>query len=367
MKTSEFDYELPDELIAQEPPAERGTSRIMVVHRSTGEIEHKRISDLPEYFNQGDLLIVNNTKVFPARIFGYRKDTGGKVELLLVQEVEGTSSGAHVTCWDCFLKARSRPKAGAVLDLGNGRIRGKVLDVRGQRITVQLTTVCPLFEVLEEEGFLPVPPYIKRDYGLRNTDGNVQDSGKWVDLVNLDRERYQTVYSERRGSIAAPTAGLHFTEQLLGKLASKGVERARITLHVGPGTFKPVAVDVVEEHNMEEEWYEVSNETADNINRTKRSGGRVIAVGSTSVRTLETVAESEGMVRAGTGRTSLFIYPKYEFKTVDVMLTNFHLPRSSLLMMVSALAGKDLVFRAYNEAIREKYRFYSYGDCMLIL
>ncbi len=359
MKTSEFDYDLPAGLIAQEPPSERGTSRMMVVHRQSGTFEHRRISDLPEYLDAGDLLVVNNTKVFPARIFGHRQATGGKIELLLVEEVHDSSFINHhssfSSSWDCFLKARSRPKVGEKLELADGKIEAIVLEVRGERITAEFFSESPLFDILEEAGYPPVPPYIKRDY-----------STSTIPLVEMDKERYQTVYAEHRGSVAAPTAGLHFTDELLDLLSGKGVGRREVTLHVGPGTFKPVSVETLEEHVMESERYSLSGQAAGEINSVKSTGGRIVAVGSTTVRTLETAAMS-GSIEQGEGRSTLFIYPPYEFKVVDVMLTNFHLPKSSLIMMVSALAGRDLIFDAYKEAIKKEYRFYSYGDCMLIL
>lgn len=399
MKTSYFDYDLPVGLIAQEPPEQRGTSRMMVVHRNTGKFEHKYISDFPGYLNAGDMLVVNNTRVFPARIFGKRTSTGGKVELLLVEEMTGGEwpavakavadrqvAGASV--WNCFLKASSRPPVGEIFKLANGRIQGEVLDVLGERIVIKLFTEDNLLKVLQEEGFPPVPPYIKRDYSP-----GVCDSPP-ATRVAIDRERYQTVYAERVGAVAAPTAGLHFSKDLLQAISAKQVMRADITLHVGPGTFKPVEVDEVEEHVMEAEWYEVSEDTAKRINSVKSGGGRTFAVGSTTVRTLETVVSDDGTVMAGQGRSKLFIYPPYQFKAVDAMLTNFHLPGSSLLMMVSAFAGageaaskgqrgkseelraenrkqtrdgREIILAAYKEAIEQKYRFYSYGDCMLIL
>ncbi|OVE75879.1 tRNA preQ1(34) S-adenosylmethionine ribosyltransferase-isomerase QueA [bacterium E08(2017)] len=362
MKTSEYDYDLPEELIAQEPPEKRGTSRMMVVDRSSGAIEHRLISDIPEYLRQDDVLVVNNTKVINARVFGTRQDTGGRVELLLVEEVTPPISNFEfqVSTWDCFLKASNRPPVGAVFELGEGRLIARVKEVLGQRIVVEFESGQPLLDLLEEVGVPPVPPYIRRDYGPRTTDHGADKR------VALDHERYQTVYAKHAGSVAAPTAGLHFTEELLGELAAMGVCQAEVTLNVGPGTFKPVEVDTVEEHAMEAEWSRVSQEAADSVNKAKEGFGRVVAVGSTSVRTLESACQG-GKVVAGEKRTSLFIYPPYEFQVVDMFLTNFHLPKSSLIMMVSAFAGKDLTFKAYEEAVREGYRFYSYGDAMLIV
>lgn len=360
MKTSDFDYHLPRELIAQEPVPVRSASRMMVVHRDTGGLEHGMFTDLPDYLESGDLLVLNKTRVFPARIFGKRTDTGGKVELLLVEEI--TESNQSVM-WNCFLKARSRPPVGTGLSLANGRIEAKVLAVHGERVVLELAGEAPLFDILEEEGVPPVPPYIKRDYRSKLETGN----SKLDVSVEMDRERYQTVYAQDTGSVAAPTAGLHFTEDIFNRLDNDGIRCVEIVLHVGPGTFRPVSADDVEEHEMEAERYEVTPAAADAVNTTRKNGGRVIAVGSTTVRTLETAAQADGMVAPGQGRSTLFIYPPYDFRAVDVMLTNFHLPRSTLLMMVSALAGRELILDAYREARKEKYRFYSYGDCMLII
>lgn len=424
MKTADFDYNLPRELIAQQPLPDRSQARMMVVHRDKREFEHRRVNDLSEYLEAGDLLVVNDTRVIPARVFGHREDTGGKVELLFVEQIEypisniqhPTSNGGiqemphkgeqsatrgkapkeagirHTNrkskivnrksyVWECLYRASRPPRAGTPLSLAGSKLKGEIVGVGEEgHVLLKLSSNRPLFDILEEEGFAPVPPYIKRVH--QPSPINHQP------FFRLDRERYQTVYARYPGAVAAPTAGLHFTPELLKKLERHGVSIAAVTLHVGLGTFKPVKTEMVENHIMEDERYVVSNEAASAINSVHDAGGRIVAVGTTVVRVLETVASEHGSIApckglpapatAGeqAGRTSLFIYPPYEFKIVDAMLTNFHLPRSTLIMMVSAFAcppsgsrraGKDLIFRAYEEAIRQKYRFYSYGDCMLIL
>jgi len=347
MNTSDFDYELPEELIAQVPAPERAASRMLVVHRETGVLEHRCISDIGEYLNAGDLLVVNNTKVIPARIFGHKEETGGSIELLLLEPLGDDA-------WRVLCRASRRPKVGNRLLMANGHIVAEVLSIgEAGRLDVRLESDGPLLDVLEREGETPLPPYIKR-----TADDDRKAS---------DRSRYQTVYASEPGAVAAPTAGLHFTPELLEALSEAGVSKAEITLHVGIGTFRPVSVDSVSDHRMDEERYEVSDTAAAAIRDTRAGGGRVVAVGSTSVRTLESVVAAHGDIVACSGRSDLFIYPPYAFKAVDAMLTNFHLPKSTLLMMVSALAGSDLIKRAYTEAVRERYRFFSYGDCMLIL
>jgi S-adenosylmethionine:tRNA ribosyltransferase-isomerase len=347
MKTADFDYELPLELIAQEPAARRTDSRMMVVHRSSGSIEHRLIADIGDYLNSGDLLVVNNTRVIPARIFGHKTESGGAIELLLLEPLGGDR-------WLVLCRASRRPKVGTTLSLANGKISAEVVEVGAEgRLEVIFSSQQPLLEVLEKEGITPLPPYIRRD---------INDS-----RAAADRERYQTVYARNPGAVAAPTAGLHFTPQLLNKLMEQGVGRSEVTLHVGIGTFRPVNVDDVTEHRMDEERYEVSEEAAEKIRQARAGGGRIVAVGSTTVRTLETMMRDYGEITACSGRSDIFIYPPYQFQATDIMLTNFHLPKSTLLMMVSALAGRDLIMRAYTEAVREKYRFFSYGDCMLIL
>ncbi len=347
MNTDDFDYKLPEELIAQAPPARRTDSRMLVLHRESKTIEHRRIGDIGNYLEPGDLLVVNNTKVIPARIYGHKEETGGNVEFLLLEPLAGNR-------WKVLCRASRRPKVGSHLSLANGRLDAEVLAVgEAGRLDVALNGDAPLLEILEEAGETPLPPYIKR---------KTMDERR-----NCDRERYQTVYASQPGAVAAPTAGLHFTPELLSSLASKGIHRTEVTLHVGIGTFRPVAVDSVSDHRMDEERYEISPAAAEAISKTRSDGGRIVAVGSTSVRTLETVAAKHGKIASGSGRSDLFIYPPYDFKMTDVMLTNFHLPKSTLIMMVSALAGTDLINRAYAEAIRERYRFFSYGDCMLIV
>ncbi len=347
MRTSDFDYVLPEELIAQEPAVHRTDARMLVVHRATGKLEHRSIRDVGDYLHSGDLLVVNNTRVIKARIYGYKEASGGAIELLLL---EPTSQD----CWLALCRASRQPKPGTKLSLANGCIEAVVLrQGEAGRIEVRLHCGRPLFDVLEEVGDVPLPPYIRRS--------EHDEKGE------VDAHRYQTVYASQPGAVAAPTAGLHFTPELFAALAEKGVSKAEITLHVGIGTFRPVNVDEVAHHKMDEERYAISTEAAASIRHARVKGGRILAVGSTSVRTLETVMARKGEICAGSGRSDLFIYPPYAFQAVDGMLTNFHLPKSTLIMMVSALAGRELIMEAYAEAVRERYRFYSYGDCMLIL
>ena len=348
MKTADFDFELPPELIAQHPAQRREQARMLVVRRREGTLEHRHFFDLPQYLNQGDLLVVNNTRVIPARVFGKKPVTGGKVEILLLEEIRpGT--------WDILLHASRRPKVGALLTLGEGQAVAVLLsDGAKGRATIKIECARPWLEVLEEIGIPPLPPYIARK---QETAAQLAE----------DRSRYQTVYAREPGAVAAPTAGLHFTDEIFQTLEKQGVRKTEVTLHVGLGTFRPVDAENVEEHRMEPERYTIPEETAKRIEETKKAGGRVVAVGSTSVRTLETAVAEHGRVIPCSGRSSLFIYPPYPFKVVDAMLTNFHLPKSTLIMMICALAGRDLILRAYEEAVKEKYRFYSYGDCMLIL
>lgn len=354
MKTSDFDYDLPPGLIAQEPLSRRDDARMMILDRRSGTIGHRKVGDLGSFLHAGDLLVVNNTRVFPARIFGRRRHTGGKVELLLIEPAD--SGALHADRWRAFYRASSSPSAGTVVDLADGHIEGAILSVgEGGQIVVELRTDGSLPDALERYGVPPVPPYIKRE-----RDGSDE-------RIAMDRERYQTVYARETGAIAAPTAGLHFTGDLLSALSEKGIRRAEVTLHVGPGTFRPVSAERLEDHMMEAERYEIGEAAAAAINETRSGGGRVVAVGSTTVRTLETVAAADGRIVPCSGRSSLFIHPPYEFRAVDVMLTNFHLPRSTLLMMICALAGTGPVLEAYREAVRLRYRFYSYGDCMLIV
>lgn len=354
MKTSDFNFNLPSELIAQAPMDVRDQSRMMVLNRKELTIEHRHVCDIGEYLVVGDLLVVNNTKVFPARIFGNRSDTGGKVELLLLEQV--AADGELVSEWNSFFKGSSGAAVGMPLTLADGHVTATIVEsMGGGRILVKLESDKPLPDVLAQYGAPPVPPYIKRD---RDVNG---------ERIRMDRERYQTVFAKETGAVAAPTAGLHFTPELLKELAYMGVNKTELTLHVGPGTFQPVKVDVLEDHRMEAERYNITESAAEAIRETKAVAGRVVAVGSTSVRTLETAAAKYGEVVACEGRSEIFIYPPYDFKVVDVLLTNFHLPCSTLLMMISAFAGRNFVKDAYEVAVKEKYRFYSYGDCMLII
>ncbi|MFO7870930.1 MAG: tRNA preQ1(34) S-adenosylmethionine ribosyltransferase-isomerase QueA [Kiritimatiellia bacterium] len=346
--TSEFSYDLPGELIAQKPARERTRSRMMVLERCGETIRHSVFADLPRYLREGDLLVVNDTRVTPARVYGTRTDTGGRVELLLLDKLGAGN-------WRAMYRASRPAREGIPLSLADGQINGTVRGKSGRGvIEVELEAEREIDSVLEQKGFAPLPPYIKRKRGKHG------DS-------RADRERYQTVYARNPGAVAAPTAGLHFDEELLKTIEEGGTDIAAVTLHVGAGTFRPVKTERIEEHPMHEERYRVDERAAEAVERTKKAGGRVIAVGTTTARTLEAVFAEMGRVAASEGRTDLFIYPPYEFRVVDAMLTNFHLPRSTLLMMICAFAGKDFVFSAYGEAIRRKYRFYSFGDCMLIM
>jgi S-adenosylmethionine:tRNA ribosyltransferase-isomerase len=343
VKTSDFDYELPRDLIAQYPTERRDESRLLVLDRRSGTIEHRVFRDVTDYLRARDVLVLNESRVFPARFMGKRRGTGGRVEMFLLKELSPFR-------WEVLVKPGSRIRPGCVLEFGDGRMTARV--VRGLpsgKREVELALSGDVHRAIEEYGQVPLPPYIERE------------------PEELDSERYQTVYARVDGAVAAPTAGLHFTEPLLASLASRGVAAARLVLHVGLGTFRPVASEDPDEHEMEEERYEVSPDAAGTINAARASGGRVVAVGTTSVRVLETVADADGRVHPGEGGTRLFIRPPHEFRCVDVLLTNFHLPRSTLLMLVSAFAGRDAVLAAYGEAVREGYRFYSYGDAMLVL
>ena len=340
MTTKDFYYDLPPELIAQHPLKDRAGSRLLVLDKETGKIEHKNFRNIIEYLNPGDCLVMNNTRVIPARLYGVKEDTGGKIEFLLLKRID-------LNTWNVILKPGKRARTGARFVFGDGLLKAEVIEVRpdGNRI-VRFEYDGVWEELLDKLGEMPLPPYIKEKLE--------------------DKERYQTVYSKIEGSAAAPTAGLHFTNELLEDIKDKGVKTAYLTLHVGLGTFRPVSVENVEEHVMHTEHYEVSQEAADIINETRKSGGRIIAVGTTSVRTLETVAEDNGTMKAEIGDTSIFIYPGYKFKVTDSIITNFHLPESTLLMLVSAFAGKENIFEAYEQAVKEKYIFFSFGDAMLL-
>ena len=340
MKVSDFDFYLPEELIAQHPLEKRDTSRLMVLDKKTGEIEHKIFKDIIDYLNEGDTLVLNNTRVMPARLIGEKENTGGKIEFLLLKRLEGDK-------WECLAKPGKTAKPGRRFTFGDGKLKCEVLEVleTGNRV-IEFEYDGIFEEVLDSLGEMPLPPYIHE---------RLEDS-----------ERYQTVYSKEKGSAAAPTAGLHFTEELLEQIKAKGVNIAYVTLHVGLGTFRPVKAETIDEHVMHSEFYQVSEETARIVNETKDRGGKIISVGTTSTRTLETIGDENGRIKECSGWTNIFIYPGYKFKVVDRLIPNFHLPESTLIMLVSTLAGKDHVLNAYNEAVKEKYRFFSFGDAMFI-
>ena len=340
MKTSDFYFDLPEELIAQVPILDRSSSRLMVLDKESGNIEHKIFKNVIDYLNPGDCLVLNDTRVIPARLIGEKIDTGGKIEFLLLKRDENDT-------WESLVKPGKRAKIGTKFSFGNGKLIGEVVGMgpEGSRI-IKFHYEGIFEEILDELGNMPLPPYITERLE--------------------ERERYQTVYSKHNGSAAAPTAGLHFTEELLQQIKDKGVDIAFVTLHVGLGTFRPVKVDDVLEHEMHSEYYVVSKEAADKINKAKENGNNVICVGTTSSRTIESVATEDNRVKEGSGWTNIFIYPGYEFKVVDKLITNFHLPESTLIMLVSALAGKENVLNAYNVAVKEKYRFFSFGDAMII-
>ena len=342
MRVEEFDYHLPPSLIAQYPPPQRGKTSLMVLHRQTGGIEHQDFRDIAQYVDPSDLLVMNNTRVLPARLIG-EKETGGRVEMLLIPSWNGIEGE-----WKALIKGGGKMKRGARIQFEQG-FEGEVREVKDGIGKVSFSCQGEVIDILRRIGHIPLPPYIKR-----------ADE-------RLDRERYQTVFAERDGSIAAPTAGLHFTHDLLQSLRENGVRTTTITLHVGIGTFAPVKARDVEDHIMEAEWSEISEETAREIEDTKARGGKVIAVGTTTARALESFSTGSGGVKPGNGMSSLFIYPPYPFRVIDGLVTNFHLPKSTLVMLASAFAGRDLLMKAYQEAIRRKYRFYSYGDAMLIL
>lgn len=341
MKTSDFFYELPENLIAQTPIEPRNASRLMILHKKTGELEHRVFKDLGEYLRPGDCLVLNDTRVIPARIYGVKEETGAVVEFLLVSQKEND-------VWECLCKPGKRAKIGTKFSFGEGKLIGEIIDINeddGNRF-VKFSCDGSIYAVLDEIGAMPLPPYIKEKL--------------------KDKERYQTVYSKELGSAAAPTAGLHFTPEMLDEIRKSGVKTAYVTLHVGLGTFRPVKVDDVTKHKMHTEHYIMPQKTADMINETKKNGGRVICVGTTSCRTVESVATKNGCVCADEDDTSIFIYPGYEFKCMDALITNFHLPESTLIMLVSAFAGFDNIMNAYNTAVAEKYRFFSFGDAMFI-
>lgn len=341
MTTEEFDYYLPEELIAQTPLTNRSSSRLLVLHKKTGEIEHRTFTDIIEYMQEGDALVINDSKVIPARIIGEKEDTKAVIELLLLKVIENDT-------WECLAKPQKRLHVGTIITFGDGSLKAQVIEVLNDGIThVELIYEGILMEVLEHLGTMPLPPYIH---------ASLEDQG-----------RYQTVYAENYGSSAAPTAGLHFTDELLCKIKDKGVNIVHVTLHVGLGTFRPVVVENVKDHVMHTEEYILGKEAADTLNKVKANGGRIFAVGTTSTRVLETNRSRHDVFTPEASETNIFIYPGYEFKGIDNLITNFHLPKSTLIMLVSSLASKEYIMKAYQEAVKEKYRFFSFGDAMLIV
>ncbi len=340
MKKEEFYFDLPEELIAQDPLEERSSSRLLVLDRETGETEHHVFKDIVSYLNPGDCLVINDTKVIPARLIGSKVGTDAKIEVLLLKRKQND-------VWETLVKPGKKAKPGTKISFGNGLLVGEVLDVveEGNRL-IQFSYAGIFEEILDQLGQMPLPPYITHQLE--------------------DKNRYQTVYAKHSGSAAAPTAGLHFTPELLREIEEKGVQIARVTLHVGLGTFRPVKVENILEHHMHSEFYQIDEEAAEKINAAKDSGNRVICVGTTSCRTVESAADADGRMRATSGWTEIFIYPGYKFKVLDCLITNFHLPESTLIMLVSALAGREHVLAAYEEAVKERYRFFSFGDAMFI-
>lgn len=340
MNVKDFDFELPEELIAQDPLEKRDNSRLMVLDKETGAVTHRVFYEIAEELKPGDCLVINDTKVIPARLYGEKEDTHAQIEVLLLKRTEKD-------VWETLVKPGKKAKPGTVIVFGDGKLRGEVVDIveEGNRL-IRFSYEGIFEEVLDELGQMPLPPYITHEL--------------------KDKNRYQTVYAKYEGSAAAPTAGLHFTEELLEQLQQKGIKIARVTLHVGLGTFRPVKVENVLEHHMHSEFWQISEETAALVNETKAAGGRIIAVGTTSCRTIESASTEDGILHAGSGWTDIFIYPGYRFKVLNGLITNFHLPQSTLIMLVSALAGRENVLNAYKTAVEEKYRFFSFGDAMFI-
>lgn len=340
MDVKDFYFDLPQELIAQDPLEDRSASRLLVLDKKTGDVKHRIFKDITEYLRPGDCLVINDTKVIPARLFGVKKDTGAKIELLLLKRREND-------IWETLVKPGKKAKPGTVIDFGDGLLTGTVLETvdDGNRL-IRFSYEGIFEEILDQLGQMPLPPYITHQL--------------------KDKNRYQTVYAVHEGSAAAPTAGLHFTKELLKQIEEMGIKIAHVTLHVGLGTFRPVKVENVQEHHMHSEFYMVEESEAKKVNDTKAAGGRVICVGTTSCRTVESASTEDGILQAKTGWTDIFIYPGYRFKILDSLITNFHLPESTLVMLVSALAGREHILKAYEEAIREQYRFFSFGDAMLI-
>ena len=340
MKTSDFYYDLPEELIAQDPLEDRSASRLMVLDKNTGKIQHHIFKEIVHYLNPGDCLVINDTKVIPARLYGAKVGTDAKIEVLLLKRKENN-------IWETLVKPGKKAKIGTRISFGDGLLMGEVVDIveEGNRL-IQFSYDGIFEEILDKLGQMPLPPYITHQL--------------------KDKNRYQTVYAKHDGSAAAPTAGLHFTPELLEEIKAKGVNIAHVTLHVGLGTFRPVKVEDVTKHHMHSEFYVVEEDQAALINETKKKGGKIISVGTTSLRTLESASSEDGILKAGSGWTDIFIYPGYRFKIVDRLITNFHLPESTLIMLVSALAGKEHIMEAYEEAVKDKYRFFSFGDAMFI-
>ena len=340
MTTDDFDYELPEELIAQTPLKVRDSSRLMVLDKKTGDVEHKKFTDILDYLVPGDVLVLNDTKVLPARLIGVKEETGAVIEILLLKNISGDE-------WECLVKPARRVKTGTIVSFGDGKLKAECIGEFDEGIRhFRLLYSGILMEILEELGTMPLPPYIHEKLE--------------------DQSRYQTVYAKEVGSAAAPTAGLHFTKELLKKIEDKGINICYVTLHVGLGTFRPVTVEKVEDHEMHSEFYTMSKEVADKLNETKKNNKRIIAVGTTSTRTLETIMNLYGEFKECSGWTNIFIYPGYTFKAIDALITNFHLPKSTLVMLVSTLAGREKILNAYKVAVDEKYRFFSFGDAMFI-
>lgn len=340
MRTDDFDFELPEELIAQHPILKRDESRLMVLNKETGEIEHRNFYNVIDYLEEGDTLVVNDTKVIPARLFGVKEDTMAHIEILLLKNTLGNN-------WECLVKPAKRVKVGTILSFGEGLLKARCVGIGEEGIRIlEFIYKGVFYEILDKLGTMPLPPYIREKLE--------------------DKDRYQTVYAKNIGSAAAPTAGLHFTEELMEKIRNKGIDICYVTLHVGLGTFRPVSVEDVTKHTMHSEYYEMDKKTADILNRAKSEGRRIISVGTTSTRTLESIKVKYGEFRECSGWTNIFIYPSYEFKAVDALITNFHLPKSTLIMLVSALASREIVLNAYKEAVNNRYRFFSFGDAMFI-
>lgn len=340
MNIEEFNFDLPEELIAQTPLEKRDESRMLVLDKKTGEIEHKHFSDIVDYLKEGDVLVLNDTKVMPARLLGVKEETNAVIEILMLKNLENAT-------WECLTKPAKRVKLGTVISFGDGILKAKCIGIKEEGIRIfELKYDGILYEILDKLGEMPLPPYIHEKLD--------------------DKDRYQTVYAKNIGSAAAPTAGLHFTKELLEKIKKKNIEVLFVTLHVGLGTFRPVNVSNINDHKMHSEFYQMSKEVADKLNEAKKSNRRIISVGTTSTRTLETIMNLYGKFKECSGWTDIFIYPGYKFKAIDALITNFHLPKSTLVMLVSALAGRENIMNAYHEAIKEKYRFFSFGDSMFI-